>query len=42
MKYEFIHRRIHDWNCEEKAIINRAIRLILEIEPAQYIRHYPG
>ncbi len=33
MKYEFIHHRIDDWNFEEKAIINRTINLILQVDP---------
>ncbi len=37
MKYEFIHRRIDDWNFEEKAIINRTINLVLQIEPAKVL-----
>ena len=32
MKYEFIHHRLDDWNFEEKAIINRTINLILQVE----------
>lgn len=38
MKYEFVHRRIGDLNFEEKAIINRTINLLLQVEPSQVLQ----
>jgi len=37
MKYEFVHQRLDDWNFEEKAIINRTIQLVKQIDPARVL-----